>query len=112
MERIQLLVSKLKQQAEENADIEQMLLTVQILQNELVCQQKGAKTLSTAKVAVMLPSTARMETSLYEKYAPKPVEEPLPATELKFRQEPVREREFCANGYWPVARPGDSTMKP
>jgi hypothetical protein len=91
MERIQSLVARLKQQAEQNADIEQMLVTVQMLQNELVCHQKGSKTLSTAKVAVVLPSSIWVEASHYEKYAPKPVEELLPAEELKSGQSVVKE---------------------
>ena len=35
MERIQVLIAKLKEQADPHADAEQMLATLQLLQNEL-----------------------------------------------------------------------------
>jgi hypothetical protein len=75
MDRIQSLIAKLKNQAEQNADVEQMLVTIQLLQNELVCRQKAVKTLNTAKVAVVLPSSFKIDTTIYEKYAPKVAEE-------------------------------------
>lgn len=75
MTRIQALISKLNEQLAENADPAQMLVTVQLLQNELAGQQ-GAKVLGTSKVAVVLPA-ARVgitaSESHYEGYAPKPV---------------------------------------
>lgn len=76
MERIQILIAKLKQQAEQQVDPAQMLVTVQLLQNELMSWQKGPKVLGTSKVAVVLPSAVRIDLSHYEKYAPKPAEEP------------------------------------
>lgn len=58
MERIQILISRLKEQAEQNASPSQMLLTVQMLQNELYqLQVNGNSFLGTSKVAVMLPKT-------------------------------------------------------
>jgi hypothetical protein len=75
MDRIHSLITKLKTQAEQNADVEQMLITIQLLQNELVCQQKAVKTLNTAKVAVVLPASIKIDTTIYEKYAPKAAEE-------------------------------------
>jgi hypothetical protein len=58
MERIQILISKLKEQAEQNASPSQMLVTVQMLQNELYqLQVNGNSFLGTSKVAVMLPKT-------------------------------------------------------
>ena len=61
MERIQILISKLKEQAEQNASPSQMLLTVQMLQNELYqVQVNGNYTLGTSKVAVMLPKTVNI----------------------------------------------------
>lgn len=77
MDRIQSLIAKLKTQAEQNADVEQMLFTIQLLQNELACQQKSVRTLSTAKVAVVLPSSIKIDSTIYEKYAPKAAEEPV-----------------------------------
>ena len=85
MERIQILISKLKEQAEQNASPAQMLVTVQMLQNELYqLQASGNHTLGTSKVAVMLPKTVNISipqgvtersTSKVEDYAPVAVEE-------------------------------------
>jgi hypothetical protein len=61
MERIQILISKLKEQAEQKASPSQMLVTVQMLQNELYqIQVNGNYTLGTSKVAVMLPKTVNI----------------------------------------------------
>jgi hypothetical protein len=61
MERIQILISKLKEQAEQKASPPQMLVTVQMLQNELYqLQVNGNYTLGTSKVAVMLPKTVNI----------------------------------------------------
>ena len=72
MERIGALISKLKEQFEQNAEPAQMLVTVQLLQNEISQQQmQGTKTLGTSKVAVVLPNSANMIASQYEKYLPR-----------------------------------------
>ncbi len=61
MERIQILISKLKEQAEQSASPSHMLVTVQMLQNELYqLQVNGSYTLGTSKVAVMLPKTVNI----------------------------------------------------
>ncbi len=61
MERIQILISKLKEQAEQSASPSHMLVTVQMLQNELYqLQVSGNYTLGTSKVAVMLPKTVNI----------------------------------------------------
>jgi hypothetical protein len=61
MERIQILIGKLREQAEQNASPSQMLVTVQMLQNELYqLQVNGNYTLGTSKVAVMLPKTVNI----------------------------------------------------
>jgi hypothetical protein len=73
MERIGTLISKLKEQFEQNADPAQLLVTVQFLQSEISqLQAKGSKTLGTSKVSVVLPHSANMASSHYEKYLPKP----------------------------------------
>jgi len=77
MERIQFLISKLKEQYEQRADTNQLLMTVQLLQNELTSQPKTSKTLGTSKVAVVMPSSPRMERAEHEKYAPKIEEKPV-----------------------------------
>ena len=76
MERIEALISKLKEQFEQQADPNLLLGTVQLLQFELTKLKSGSQlSLGTAKVAVMLPlANAVGAASQYEKYAPKPVE--------------------------------------
>lgn len=76
MERIDILISKLNEQYQQKATVEQMLFTLQLLQNELSSKLQRNKTLGTSKVSVVLPSVMRMDPSQYEKYAPRPVEKP------------------------------------
>jgi hypothetical protein len=79
MERIQALIAKLKEQADQQANSAELLATLQLLQNELMSQQpevpqpawQGSRTLGTSKVAVVLPAALKVEPR-YEKYAPKP----------------------------------------
>lgn len=56
MERIQVLIEKLQQQKQQNDSFAQMLVTVQLLQNELLALQQNNKVLGTSKVAVVLPN--------------------------------------------------------
>lgn len=87
MERIQALISKLKEQADQHADAGQMLLTLQLLQSELSSLQSPvsapgpSRSLGTSKVAVMMPAMMRVEAQ-YEKYAPKATEEPAAVQEV------------------------------
>ena len=74
MERIEILISKLNDQYRQKASSEQMLVTLQLLQNELTNQQQANKTLGTSKVSVVMPTMMKIDASAYEKYAPKPVE--------------------------------------
>ena len=72
MERIESLISKLKDQFDQNADPAQLLVTVQQLQNELTqLQPRTPKTLGTSKVVVMMPSGMSAVPVEYEKYLPK-----------------------------------------
>ena len=77
MERIEILISKLNEQYQQKATSEQMLFTLQLLQNELISKQQGNKTLGTSKVSVVMPMVMKMDSSAYEKYAPKPAEKPV-----------------------------------
>ena len=77
MERIHVLIAKLKEQAERQADPSQILVTTQLLQNELMNLLHGKKTLGTSKVSVVMPSSYRMDNTEYAAYAPKPVIEPV-----------------------------------
>ena len=76
MERTDILISKLNEQYQQKATAEQMLFTLQLLQNELSSKQQVNRTLGTSKVSVVMPSMMRMDPSQYEKYAPRPIEKP------------------------------------
>ena len=71
MERIEFLISKLKEQFDQKADPAQLLATVQLLQNELSKAQPVSKTLGTSKVAVVMPSGVGSIPAEYERYVPK-----------------------------------------
>lgn len=59
MERIRALINKLKEQSEQNANVSSMLITVQMLQQELVQLSGSApKQPETSKVSVVFPSSA------------------------------------------------------
>jgi len=81
MERIQVLIAKLKEQADQQADATEMLATLQLLQNELQNLQPvntgapaPAKRLGTSKVAVVMPASMQVQ---FDKYGPKPTEQPV-----------------------------------
>ena len=74
MERIEVLISKLNEQFRLKVASEQMLFTLQLLQNELTKHHQGNRTLGTSKVSVVLPTVMNMDPSQYEKYGPKPME--------------------------------------
>jgi hypothetical protein len=76
MERIEILISKLKEQFDQGADFSQLLATVQQLQNELsAVRPVPAKTLGTSKVAVVMPAGMGHFPQEYQKYAPQPVQQ-------------------------------------
>lgn len=79
MQRIEVLLSKLAEQFKQKATPEQMLFTLQLLQNELTAHQQEKRILGTSKVSVVLPTVMNVDPSQYEKYAPKPVENEGPA---------------------------------
>src|SRR5215510_11043978 len=84
MERIRVLIARLKEQAEQNASPSQMLVTVQMLQNELYqLQVNGNFSLGTSKVAVMLPKTVNIAVS----------QEPPKKAEGKVERQPAVEKE-------------------
>jgi len=78
MERIEALISKLKEQFDQNASPAQLLATVQLLHHELAqIQGSRSQNLGTAKVSVVLPSSMNIYSNPdYEKYAPQPLEKP------------------------------------
>jgi hypothetical protein len=92
MERIQALISKLKEQHEQHASGADMLVTVQQLHQELVSKSSPAspRTLGTSKVSVVMPANMSMDT--YNKYAPQPRQERISA-EVVTQREQVPETE-------------------
>jgi len=81
MERIQVLIAKLKEQADQQADATEMLATLQLLQNELQNLQPvvagapaPARRLGTSKVAVVMPASMQVQ---FDKYGPKPSDPPV-----------------------------------
>lgn len=63
MERIGVLINKLKEQYEQKADASQIAFTVQLLQTELAqWQANGNQMLGTSKVSVMMPKTMKVAT--------------------------------------------------
>ena len=84
MERIQVLIDKLQQQKRSNESVAQMMMTVQLLQNELLSLQKENKVFSTSKVAVVMPASAAMPMQAIEAVSEdaKNLEEVKPATEI------------------------------
>src|SRR5690349_5029695 len=78
MERIEILISKLNEQYQQNASADQMLVTLQLLQNELASKQLSTRTLGTSKVSVVMPPMMSVDPATYEKYAPRPAEKPQP----------------------------------
>jgi hypothetical protein len=73
MERIEYLISKLKDQAAQQATADQMLATVQLLNAELQLKLSGAgQTLGTAKVSVTMPRNISVQLPAeHEKFIPK-----------------------------------------
>jgi hypothetical protein len=56
MERIQVLIEKLADQSRRGESPAQLLITVQLLQQELMSAQQGANRVGSAKVAVLMPA--------------------------------------------------------
>jgi len=80
MERIQVLIAKLKEQADQQADAIQIIATLQLHQNELQNLQPvsaapaPARRLGTSKVAVVMPAAMQVQ---FDKYGPKSTEPPV-----------------------------------
>lgn len=56
MERVRTLIEKLQQQIAENASADNLLITVQMLQQELMGQKSNSVSVSNGKVAVIMPA--------------------------------------------------------
>ena len=71
---IEKLIDKLNDQVTQNASLEQLLTTVQLLQNEIAGSIKEVEVLGTSRVAVFVPNVKPMVTSEQVKLD-KPVED-------------------------------------
>lgn len=78
MERVRTLIEKLQQQIAENASADKLLITVQMLQSELL-QQNSSNVINKGKVAVMMPgilnTNNQKQTDLKQKEQPAQQEE-------------------------------------
>ncbi|HMR93312.1 MAG TPA: hypothetical protein PKC69_13400 [Chitinophagaceae bacterium] len=72
MERIETLINRLREQYDQKADAAQLMMTLQLLQQELQSRMKAPRTLGTSKVAVVMPSGSHADAAYFEKYAPRP----------------------------------------
>lgn len=109
MERIHFLIARLKEQAENQADVTQMRTTLQMINNELIGLESSVaesftkpstRTLGTSKVAVVLPATLKPDPSYeFDRYAPKPsvVEEPVAEVKEVIKEE-VKETVLVEKG--------------
>jgi hypothetical protein len=86
MERVGVLINKLQEQLVQNASIENMLVTAQMLQTELQLQSRNTNSNASSKVSVVVPGLVTMpvqKTTDHESYKPviKPESEPEPIPE-------------------------------
>ncbi len=90
MERVGVLIDKLQKQYQQKADMQNMLITVQLLHNELLLTANHIKDNGSKKVSVVVPNaiTVSLESlqygeSAYSAYkpVPKPEPEPVPVAE-------------------------------
>ena len=90
MERVGVLIDKLQKQFQQKADVQNMLVTAQLLQNELLLYSGEAKDNSSKKISVVVPHTIAVSVATIEngeaahaayKPVPKPEAEPAPVAE-------------------------------
>ena len=92
MERVRTLIEKLQQQIAENASADNLLITVQMLQSELL-QQKGNNTsVNNGKVAVLMPGA--LNNNFGKQYYTKQTDEPVAEEEKIIEVLKVDEKEI------------------
>ena len=84
MERIQVLIEKLAEQSKRGECPAQLLITVQLLQQELMLAQQNSRQVGSAKVAVVMPSRPT-----YQEAQPVFESMPLQEDQAAKRPEPV-----------------------
>jgi outer membrane biosynthesis protein TonB len=90
MERVGVLINKLQEQLQQNADVQNMLVTTQLLQKELMSYAGQENVNNNSKVSVFVPSLVGVSNSFtgnQEKYKPVPKPDPNPEP----IQEPITE---------------------
>ena len=90
MERVRTLIEKLQQQIADNASAENLLVTVQMLQSELLQQKGNNVSVNKGKVSVMMPATSN--NNQYQNHSKKP--EPVPQEEKIIEVLKVDEKEI------------------
>lgn len=79
MERVRTLIEKLQQQIAGNASADSLLVTVQMLQSELVKETGNSPQLNKGKIAVMMPGNSfahgNNQKENYLKHTPEPIKE-------------------------------------
>ena len=86
MERIQVLIEKLQQQYQQKENVASILVTVQLLQNELTALQTTSKVLGTSKVSVIMPYSPGAGIGVPEEQLV-PVTQPVKPTSIEVRTE-------------------------
>lgn len=90
MERVGVLIDKLQKQYQQKADVQNLLVTLQLLHNELLLNTKKVNEGGSEKVSVVFPSAiaVSVDSRLYGEAAhstykpvPKPDSEPVPVSE-------------------------------
>lgn len=91
MERVGVLIDKLQKQFQQKTDVQNMLVTAQLLQNELLLYVNQVKDIEAKKVSVVVPNNTiivsvgidEIEQAAHAPYKPviKPEEEPAPVAE-------------------------------
>jgi hypothetical protein len=103
MERIQVLIEKLAEQSKRGESPAQLLITVQLLQQELMLAQQSSRQVGSAKVAVVMPARPT-----YQEAQPVFESMPLQKDQAAKRPEPVTPQ-ATAESYQPVASEPNNT---
>ena len=102
MERVQLLIDKLAAQKLQNESPAQLLMTVQLLQQELLQLQQGNVTRSSGKVSVVMPSRMYTESTAPAE-EPQQVKEPAAPRTAPEKPTLIDEQKPVAEGFDPMA---------
>ena len=96
MERVAVLINKLQEQLAQNAGIQSMLVTVQLLHSQLLQDSKQSNGRTISLVSVMVPNAAKFERTIaveetLENYKPVPKPDSMPQPEPNTENEPLPE---------------------